>query len=72
MIKLLLCYVQGNPFEGKKVAISDVQAALNEAKHLKVALETSASPSLKVDEGYIDTMQGYERVLAQAKRVGIK
>ena len=52
-------YVEGNAFEGKKVSIQDIQTALDEAKRLKVALEATASPGLKADEGYKETMGGF-------------
>ncbi len=71
-MKLILGYAQGTPFEGKKVGVPEVRSALGESRRLKAELEATASSTIKAQEGYADTMRGFEQVLARAKAVGVK
>lgn len=71
-MKLVLSYARQEPYEGRNASLSDVQAALDEARRLKAALENKASPGLRTDTGYADTMRGFDQVQARAKLAGAK
>lgn len=71
-MKLILCRAQGTRCEGKEVALSDVQAALDESRQLRSSLEAIASPAFKERGGYLDTMRGFEQVLARARMAGLR